>query len=71
MFDKNKFKGAVVARGKTVEGMADVMGVNAATLYRKINGASDFTRQEIQAVRFALSLTDDDVMDIFFAPELA
>lgn len=67
MFHRNKFRAKLYEAGVSSLELASVLGVNESTLYRKMSGASDFTRNEIQLIRFALKLTDDDIMDIFFA----
>lgn len=69
MFDKYKFLGKIKEKGKTVQEVADFLGINVTTLYRKMNGESDFFREEIQKLREFLSL--EDPMIIFFANEVA
>lgn len=71
MFDKNKFKYIVSIRGYTLEKVADEIGVNPATLYRKVSGRSDFTRAEIQLIRNFLNLTSEEADSIFFAGKVA
>lgn len=71
MFDRNKFKYIVSIRGYTLEKVADEIGVNPATLYRKMNGVSDFTRAEMQLIRNLLDLSIKEADDIFFARKLA
>jgi len=68
MFDVNKFKYFVNVKGVTLENVANAIGINPATLSRKIAGESDFKRHEIQAVKNYLGLSLEDVDDIFFAP---
>ena len=67
MFRVNLFKAKLVACGKSAKDVAVILGINEATLYRKMNGKSDFTRNEIQIVRQALAMTTDEVENIFFA----
>ena len=67
MFKQNLFKAKLAANENTMKQIAGAIGVNEATLYRKINGTSDFTRNEIQIIRQFLSLTLEDVEKIFFA----
>lgn len=67
MFKANLFKSLLMARNKTVDDIAQIIGVNKVTLYRKMNGVSDFTRNEIQLIRHELALSADEVTDIFFA----
>ena len=45
--------------------------MNASTLYRKMNGISDFTRKEIQEIRDELGLDANTVDQIFFADVVA
>ncbi|WP_196607349.1 helix-turn-helix domain-containing protein [Pectinatus frisingensis] len=71
MFDRNKFKYIVSIRGYTLEKVADEIGINQATLYRKMNGVSDFTRAEMQLIRNLLDLSVKEADDIFFASKLA
>ena len=67
LFKANLFKAAIAANSKTTKEVAEAIGVNEATLYRKISGKSDFTRNEIQLIRQFLSLSADEIDNIFFA----
>lgn len=68
MFNKLKFKAAVIESGKTIGDVAEYLKINESTLYRKINGTSDFSRDEIQKICIFLKL--DSPLDIFFANEI-
>lgn len=70
MFDRKKFKAKVVFMGMTLEGVAKELGINPATLDRKMSGISDFYRHEIQFLRKLLCLSPAEVDEIFFADEL-
>lgn len=67
MFRLNLFKSKLALNNKTIKEVAGAVGINEATLYRKINGTSDFTRNEIQLIRQFLNLSSEDVEEIFFA----
>ena len=67
MFQENLFKAQLKAKKKTVKDVAEAVGINEATLYRKINGTSEFTRNEIQLIRQYLNLCAEEVDEIFFA----
>lgn len=69
MFDKNKFKAQMVLVGITSKKLADELGINESTLYRKINADGNFTRDEISQLVSILRI--DNPQDIFFANELA
>lgn len=50
----------------TKEEFAKVLGIDKVTLYRKLNGSSDFTRSEIQKAKEKLELSSDQLDSIFF-----
>lgn len=70
MFQKNEFKAELVRRGLSVEQVAKMLGIDTVSLYRKMNGESDFFRNEIDVLRRKLNLSDADLLKIFFAKEL-
>lgn len=70
MFNKNLLKMKMVGAGITTEKLANLLGINSATLYRKMRGESDFSRSEIIIIRSILGLSADEAEAIFFAPEL-
>lgn len=67
MFNKNKFRAKIVENGFTVKQIAETLHISEVTLYRKINGKSDFTRKEIQKLKEILKLDVETVEEIFFA----
>lgn len=69
MFNKNKFKAVVVAAGKTMSDVAEMLGINEATLYRKIARDGAFTRNEIQQITIFLNI--ENPIEIFFEKSLA
>ena len=68
MFDKNKFRVCLILKGKKVADIADSLGINVTTLYRKINGESDFYRNEIQILCEILDI--ENPADVFFAEKV-
>ena len=71
MLNKNKLRGKIAEAGMTVASLAAAIGLNPATLHRKINGETEFTRAEIQTITEVLNLTVEEVQEIFFARKLA
>lgn len=69
MFNRLKFLGKVKEEGKTIKDVANFLGLNVATLYRKMNGESDFYREEMQKLITYLNITNP--MEIFFAQKVA
>jgi len=68
LFNKLKFKAVVIESGKTLADIAEFLKINESTLYRKINGTSEFSRDEIQNICDFLNL--DSPVEIFFAKEI-
>lgn len=68
MFRIEKFKAALMENGLSVADAAAAMGISKQALYRKMNGESDFYREEIQV--FKKITNRDNVDDIFFAEEV-
>lgn len=68
MFYANRLLAKMVEKGISKNEMASAIGVDNATLYRKLTGESDFKRQEIEVVRNFLGLSVDEAEAIFFAP---
>lgn len=66
VFSKNRFRSKYVEHGLTAVEVARIMEISPTTLYRKINGESDFTRLEIQKFRAALGLSSEEISYIFF-----
>ena len=56
-----KLKLALAGKGKTYQDVSDVIGVNVGTVSQKMNGYSDFTISEFQAMAKAFGLS----LDIF------
>ena len=67
MFQENEFRAEIARRGLTIKEVAKMLGIDPVSLYRKMKGKSDFFRNEIQTIREKFSLTDNDVIKIFFA----
>lgn len=61
-------RGKIAERNTTQEAVADKMGINRSTFYRKMKeGGKPFTVEEVQKLARALSLTSEEIMRIFFA----
>lgn len=69
MFDKTRFKAQIVLAGITSKELAEKLGINESTLYRKINKDGNFTRDEINKLIEILGI--DNPQEIFFAEKLA
>ena len=68
----NMLKGKIVEKGMTVTDLAQKMGIDRATLYRKMenNGATMLVRDANNIVS-VLNLTSDEAVAIFFSQFVA
>lgn len=64
--DVNKLKGKIIEKGMNVERLADKIGVDRSTLYRKLDSAEKFTVGEVNKIKNVLELSMQDASDIFF-----
>ena len=67
MFDRKRFRAKIIENGLTFKDISNILGIKESTLYRKMSGESDFTRNEIQLFREKLGLTAEETDNIFFA----
>lgn len=63
----NKLKGKIVENGLNVEKLAEAIGTERSSLYRKLNDAEKITIGEAAKMKEALSLTDAEAFEIFLA----
>lgn len=61
-----KLRGKMVEGGLNAENLAAKMGIDRATLYRKLNDGDKFTVAEAKKIKTILNLTRDEAHDIFF-----
>lgn len=69
MFDERRFKAQMVLSGLSNKNIAELLGIDESTLYRKIKRDGDFTREEINKLIEAMRIDEPEA--IFFASELA
>jgi plasmid maintenance system antidote protein VapI len=61
----NKLKGKITENGLNVETLANRIGINRASMYRKLNNAEKITIGEARKIKAALNLTAAEATDIF------
>ena len=67
----NELRGRITARGMTIQSFCDQYGFARSTFDRKLNGSSEFDRDEIEHIINVLNLTWDDARLIFFTEPVA
>lgn len=63
----NKLKGKIIEKGFNVEQVAERIGMDKATFYRKLNNFEKFTVGDALRIKETLCLTDAEAYDIFLA----
>lgn len=72
MVNINKLKGKIVECGLNISELASKIGIDRATLYRKINSdGKNFTIEEADLISRELNLTYNEVNAIFFSQYVA
>ncbi len=64
--DVNKLNGKIAERNTTKEALADAIGINRSTFYRRLK-TSTLTIRDIHGICKELSLTATEAVEIFLA----
>lgn len=68
----NKLRGRIVEKGFSVASLAAKLGMDKATLYRKLgSGGKSMTVQDANRIVEALGLSADEATSIFFSQVVA
>mgnify|MGYP001172673625 FL=1 len=68
----DKLKGAIKEKRLTPEKVAESIGIDKSTMYRKLsNGGEDFTIKQADAITQILGLTGNEAQAIFFSQFVA
>lgn len=67
MFDEKQFKKKLIDCDLTLKEIATAIGISETTLYRKIKGVTDFSRNEMSIIKSTLKLNITEFEQIFFA----
>ena len=65
--DLCKLKAKIVENGINVETLAEQIGVNRSSMYRKLNNFEKITIGEARKIKTALNLTNEEASIIFLA----
>lgn len=72
MVNTNKLRGKIVECGLNISELAELIGIDKATLYRKINAnGQTLTIKEADIISKELKLSKEEVNDIFFSQYVA
>lgn len=72
MVNVNKLRGKIVENGLTIPELADRIGLDKSTLYRKLSQEGEtFTIREANLICNELNLSKQEAMEIFFNQTVA
>lgn len=61
----NKLKAKIVENGTNVEAVADYIGIDRSSMYRKLNNFEKITIGEASKLKEFLKMTNEEATDIF------
>lgn len=62
----NELKAEIVRNGMTLGEVADKIGMQRTTLWRRFKNPDEFTMAEVKRIKTVLNLDGDKVLTIFF-----
>lgn len=71
MVNTKKLKKIIYERGHTQQELADLIGIDRSTFYRKMKNGGDFSVKEARKLAEKVPLTNLEAVDIFFSQEVA
>lgn len=71
MVNTRVLRGKIVEKKTTISDVAFKMGIDKATLYRRIANGESFTIGEAEKIAEILDLSHDEAVSIFFSPSIA
>ena len=69
--DKLRLEYEIKRKGLSVNDFCEKIGVSRSAYYRKCNGSSEFTRDEIESIMRVLEISLEEGMLIFFSQEVS
>lgn len=63
----NKLKGKIVENGLSVGKLADLIGIERSSMYRKLNDFKKITIGDAEKIKGALKLNDEEAYEIFLS----
>lgn len=67
--NRKQFKIALLARDKSVEEVAKIIGISPNSLYTRLQGRTQFTLKEMLTLRDELALSEEEFYSIFLNGE--
>lgn len=69
--NRSLLRSEMVLRNISQNEMAQKIGLSRSAFYRKLNGTTEFNRDEIVKIKKILHLNDEKLLAIFFSTEVS
>lgn len=69
--NEQKLRAKMVENGENIPSLSNKLGISEASLRNKLTGRTEFTQGEISLLVSICKMTKDEVMQIFFDPEVS
>ena len=63
----NKLKGMIIANGMNIEQIADEIGIDRSSMYRKLNSFEKITIGEAIKIKEVLHMSNEQAIEIFLS----
>lgn len=63
----NKLKGMIIANGMNIEQIADEIGIDRSSMYRKLNSFEKITIGEAIKIKEVLNMSNEQAAEIFLS----
>lgn len=63
----NRLKGKIIEKGLNVETLAERIGIDRSSMYRKLNNFEKITIGEAKKIKAVLGLSNEEASSIFLA----
>lgn len=67
MVDVNKLRGKIVERGFSQQELAQSIGIDRSTFYRKMKNNGDFSIGEVAVIAKVMQLSNEEAIEIFLS----
>ena len=67
MVDVNKLRGKIVEKGFSQQELAQSIGIDRSTFYRKMKNNGDFSIGEVAEIAKIMQLTNEEAIEIFLS----
>ncbi len=71
MVNVNKLRAKIVENGINIEALANMSGINKATIYRRLNQPDEITIEEADKLVKVLNIDANEALAIFFTQYVA